>query len=265
MLAIGPGKATLALTAGVGVLALAITLGVLALAGASQHALLAGATVLLCAVLIAPPLAWPLFQQLCELDAARARLDVLTTRDDLTGVHNRRHFLVRADREWERCRRYDMSAALLMIDVDHFKCVNDTHGHLAGDLMLREIARVTGDTLRQPDLLGRFGGEEFIVFLPHADPLGALDAAERIRNCVAQLSLEWKGQTVRATVSVGVAALDLSHDSLAELIHDADQALYAAKHAGRNCVRMVPPQQLLPGAALEVGLGAPPHRRSGAA
>lgn len=265
VVALGPFKATAALTAGVAVAALAITLGVLALAGAGQHALGAGATVLLCVGLIAPPLAWPLLRLLCELEATRAQLDVLATRDELTGVHNRRHFLVRADREWERCRRYGMSAAMLMIDVDLFKRVNDTHGHLAGDLMLREIARATGDTLRQPDLFGRFGGEEFIVFLPHADPLGALDAAERIRDRVAQLSLEWKGQAVRATVSVGVAALDLSHDSLAELIHDADQALYAAKDAGRNCVRTVPPQHLSRGTAAEVSLGAPPHRRSGAA
>jgi len=156
-------------------------------------------------------------------------------------VHNRRQFLVLADREWSRCRRYEMAAAMLMIDVDLFKRVNDVHGHLAGDLMLREIARAAGDTLRQPDLLGRFGGEEFVVFLPHADTLGALDAAERIRERVAQLSLEWKGELVRATVSVGVAALDITHESVAALIHDADLALYAAKDAGRNCVRTVPP------------------------
>ena len=238
---VGPGPCTLALTAIAGVLVLAIMHAALALGGSGADRLLASAIALLCTLLVVPPIAWPLLRQLCELEATRAQLDVLATRDELTGVHNRRHFLVLADREWSRCRRYDMGAALLMIDVDLFKRVNDEHGHLAGDLMLREIARAAADTLRQPDLLGRFGGEEFIVFLPHADPLGAIDAAERIRSRVAQLSLEWRGLAVRATVSVGVAALDASHDSFSALIQDADQALYAAKDAGRNCVRTVPP------------------------
>jgi len=236
----GPSTCTAWLTAAVALLALLITHLLLTLAGGGDRWAASG-TAVVCALLLTPPIAWPLMRLLCELEAARARLDVLATRDELTGVHNRRQFLVLADREWSRCRRYDMSAALLMIDVDHFKAVNDTHGHLAGDLMLREIARAAGDTLRQPDLLGRFGGEEFVVFLPHADPLGALDAAERIRERVAQLSLEWKGRVVRTTVSVGVATLDLAHDSLANFIHEADQALYAAKDAGRNCVRSGPP------------------------
>ena len=235
----GPWVCTLWLTAAVCLLALALTHLMLAWAGGGDSPA-ASAVVVVCAVLLTPPIAWPLLRLVCELEATRARLDVLATRDELTGVHNRRQFLVLADREWSRCRRYDMSAALLMVDVDHFKAVNDTHGHLAGDLMLREIARAAGDTLRQPDLLGRFGGEEFVIFLPHADPLGALDAAERIRERVAQLSLEWKGRVVRTTVSVGVATLDVAHDSLANLIHDADQALYAAKDAGRNCVRSGP-------------------------
>jgi diguanylate cyclase (GGDEF)-like protein len=180
---------------------------------------------------------WPLMRMLRDLEAARVQLDVLATRDELTGVFNRRQFLVLADREWARCRRYDMGAALLMLDVDHFKRVNDLHGHLAGDLMLREIARVASETLRHADFLGRFGGEEFIVFLPHTDTLGALDVAERIRERVAALSFEWRGQDVRTTLSVGVASLGVEHDAVGALIADADRALYTAKHAGRNCVR----------------------------
>jgi diguanylate cyclase (GGDEF)-like protein len=248
---LGPLVCTLLLTAAVCVLAVAITHLALTLAGGGDR-LLATIGALVCAGVITPPIAWLLLRLLHEVEAARAHLDVLATRDDLTGVHNRRQFLVLADREWSRCRRYDMGAALLMIDVDLFKRVNDEHGHLAGDLMLREITRVAGETLRQPDLLGRFGGEEFVVFLPHADPLGALDAAERIRERVAKLSLEWRGRVVRTTVSIGVAALDLSHDSLATLIQDADQALYAAKDAGRNCVRTVPPSARLRGQASRV-------------
>jgi diguanylate cyclase len=180
---------------------------------------------------------WPLMRMLRDLEVARAQLDVLATRDELTGVFNRRQFLVLADREWARCRRYDMDAAMLMLDVDHFKRVNDLHGHLAGDLMLREIARATHETLRHADFLGRFGGEEFIVFLPHTDTLGALDVAERIRERVAAITLDWRGQQVRTTMSVGVASLGGEHDTLGALIADADRALYTAKHAGRNCVR----------------------------
>jgi diguanylate cyclase len=197
------------------------------------------AVAVLCAVTVAPLVAWPVLRLLFDVERRRAQLDVLATSDELTGVHNRRQFLVLADREWSRCRRYHMAAALLMIDVDHFEDINDEHGRLAGDLVLRDIARAIGDTLRQPDLCGRFGGEEFIVFLPHADLLGALDAAERIRERVARLSFEWKGQSVSVTVSIGMAALDLSHDSLSALIQDADEALCSAKDAGRNCVRTV--------------------------
>lgn len=237
----GPMASTALLTGVVSLLALALTHALLSVVGNGDR-WLATAAALTCAIAITPPLALTLLRMLCRIEAARVQLDVLATRDELTGVHNRRQFLVLADREWSRCRRYDMPAALLMIDVDLFKSVNDLHGHLAGDLMLREIARAAGDTLRQPDLFGRYGGEEFMVFLPHADPLGAIDAAERIRERVAQLSLEWRGQAVRATVSIGVATLHFTHDSLSSLIQDADQALYAAKDAGRNCVRLLPPE-----------------------
>ncbi len=236
VLAQEPGRVVLALTMAAG----AITLGLTALLAWLAGTMPLGRTLVvtvLCALCVVPLIAWPLLRLLFDVEERRAQLDVLATRDELTGVHNRRQFLVLADREWSRCRRYEMAAALLMIDVDHFKDVNDVHGHLAGDLVLREIARAIGDTLRQPDLCGRFGGEEFIVFLPHADLLGALDAAERIRERVAQLNFEWKGRAVRATVSVGMAALDASHESLSALIQDADEAMYAAKDAGRNCVR----------------------------
>lgn len=235
--AVGPLRGTLLLMLLVGVAALAVGNAVVLLAGGGRY-WLATMAVLACTVLITPLVAWPLLTLLCELEDARAKLDLLATRDDLTAVFNRRHFLVLAERELARCRRYEMAAAVLMIDVDNFKVTNDRHGHLAGDLILCEIARTAGDTLRQADLLGRFGGEEFVVFLPHTDQLGAIDTAERIRTNVAKVALQWKGETVGATVSVGVVSLDAAHDALGALILDADQALYAAKDAGRNCVRV---------------------------
>jgi diguanylate cyclase len=232
----GPARITAGAAAVAGVLAAAASQGLLWLAGAPWDVFLA-LGVMAGAVLLVAAAVWPLMRMLRDLEAARVKLDVLATRDELTGVFNRRQFLVLADREWARCRRYDMGAAMVMLDVDHFKRVNDLHGHLAGDLMLREIARAAADTLRHADYLGRFGGEEFIVFLPHTDTLGALDVAERIRERVAAIALEWRGEQVRTTMSIGVATLAGEHDTVGALIADADRALYSAKHAGRNCVR----------------------------
>jgi diguanylate cyclase len=232
----GQLRVTLGVAAGAGVFAALCSQVALVLAGAPLNALLALA-VSLGAVALVGAAVWPLMRMLRDLEAARLQLDVLATRDELTGVFNRRQFLVLADREWARCRRYEMGAAMVMLDVDHFKRVNDLNGHLAGDLMLREIARAAGETLRHADILGRFGGEEFIVFLPHTDTLGALDVAERIRERVAAIKLEWRGQQIATTVSLGVATLGLSHDTVGALIADADRALYTAKDAGRNCVR----------------------------
>jgi diguanylate cyclase (GGDEF)-like protein len=241
LLAWGLERTALALSALAAALALVVTQTALVITGQGLQWVPALAAVLV-AGLVAPVILWPLIALWADAEAARRQLDVLATRDDLTGALNRRQFLVLADREWARCRRYEMAAALLMFDVDHFKRVNDLHGHLAGDLMLREMAQAVARTLRQADLFGRFGGEEFIAFLPHTDTLGALDAAERIREAVARLALEWRGQEIRTTVSVGVVPLEPDHESLGALIADADLALYAAKEAGRNCVRTAPPQ-----------------------
>ena len=236
VLAFGAGRAT-GVAAVIGaVLAALASQGALWATAAPLDARLAVAALLGAGLLVAA-LVWPLMRMLQDLEDARVQLDVLATRDELTGIYNRRQFLVLADREWARCRRYDMGAALLMLDVDHFKRVNDLHGHLAGDLMLREIARAIADTLRHADFLGRFGGEEFIVFLPHTETLGALDVAERIRERIAAISLEWRGERISTTLSVGVGTLGSEHDTVGALIADADRALYSAKHAGRNCVR----------------------------
>jgi diguanylate cyclase len=235
----GPWRAALALGIAAGAVALGPALVGVWLTSAAP-VLPTLAVVVLCAVAVTPLVAWPVLSLLFDVERRRAQLDVAATRDELTGVHNRRQFLVLADREWSRCRRHEMAAALLLIDIDHFSDINGEHGVRAGDAVLRDVARAVSETLRQPDLCGRFGGEQFIVFLPHADLLGALDVADRIRERVAQLSFEWDGQSVRVTASIGMAALDLSHDSLSALIQNADEALYAAKDAGRNCVRTVP-------------------------
>ena len=161
-------------------------------------------------------------------------------RDSLTGAYTQLHFVAAADREWSRIRRHGEDATLLMVDVDHFKRLNDEHGMPCGDAMLVEITRQSSATLRQYDLLARFGGGVLVVYLPHTDLLGALDVAERIRERVVALRLTWQGKKVKATVSVGVAGIGPAHAALDAVIADAGAALREAKAAGRNCVRAAP-------------------------
>jgi len=199
--------------------------------------LIAALSASLCALSITTVFGYMFLSLVQHLDRAHKNMTRHANLDALTGTYNRRHFLELVEREWSRAQRYEMSCALLLMDVDHFKQVNDRHGHLCGDQLLRRIAEVAGETLRQADVLARFGGEEFIVFLPHTDPLGALDVAERIRERVAALGFSWQGQSVPISASLGVAALHQEHVTLDQLISDADEALYVAKSAGRNCVR----------------------------
>ncbi len=237
----GMARVNAALTVGAcGVTGLG-TQAVLAAAGIDEP-WAAGAAAGIATLAVAPWLGAMLVRYAMLLDSSRSQLGVLATQDELTGVCNRRHFMAVAQREVARCRRYDTDSAVLLIDADHFRRVNDTHGHLAGDALLREMARVTSRALRQPDMLARFGGEELAVFLPHTDPLGALDVAERVREQVGSLRLVWQGRKVGTTVSIGVAALGSGHATLDALIRDADAALHEAKQAGRNCVRAAPIQ-----------------------
>jgi diguanylate cyclase len=240
VLRLGRSRTTAVLSLGIVVVALVIVQLLMLYTGGNRE--LALVITAATASLLAPPVAWIFLGLLFQLESVRQRLDVLATRDHLTGLRNRRCFMELAEREWGRCRRYGTDAAVLLIDVDHFKRVNDNHGHLCGDALLREITRVSSTSLRQADVLARFGGEEFIVFLPHTDPLGALDVAERIRSEVSGLRMPWMGVTVATTVSVGVASLGADHGVFDALIQDADLALYAAKDAGRNCVRAAPIQ-----------------------
>ena len=177
--------------------------------------------------------------------AAGAEQAQSPARDVLTGAYSQQHFVAATDREWSRIRRHGEDAALLMIDVDHFKRLNTERGMPAGDAMLVEITRLASSTLRPYDLLARFGGGVLVVYLPHTDPLGALDVAERIRERVFTMRLPWQGQPLRATISVGVAGISGSHGGLDAVIADAGAALREAKMAGRNCVRSapIPPRQ----------------------
>ena len=156
------------------------------------------------------------------------------TTDMLTGLPNRRHFLERLESELERLRRYGRKGALIMVDIDRFKDVNDRYGHNAGDTTLRAFGGLLAGSLRKSDLAGRLGGEEFALFLPETDLAGALAFAERVRKKTENCRVETESATITFTISLGVTAVGSDdRDSEAPLIR-ADRALYRAKELGRN-------------------------------
>ncbi|MFO1274139.1 MAG: GGDEF domain-containing protein, partial [Rubrivivax sp.] len=161
------------------------------------------------------------------------RLHELSIRDPLTGLLNRRGLDPRLSREAARWRRYGEPYALLMVDVDHFKAVNDRHGHAAGDAVLVRLAKLLRDVARDVDTVARVGGEEFCLLLPHCEPEGARNAAERLRQKVRQSS--WPVPAGAVTVSVGVAVSEGAGAPISVLAR-ADGALLQAKHEGRDRV-----------------------------
>lgn len=163
-------------------------------------------------------------------------LESLATTDGLTRLPNRRHFMERAESEFIRSQRYNRELSLLLLDVDHFKRINDTHGHDAGDQVLRLLAQTCRENLRQLDVVARYGGEEFIVLLPETAAATAREVAERLRLAIAALQPEVGGAQLQVTASIGVATAGPETECIEALINIADRALYAAKHAGRNRV-----------------------------
>lgn len=169
----------------------------------------------------------------------------LSNTDELTSLANRRHFQGILKREVDQAKRYNTTFSLIMLDVDHFKQYNDTHGHLAGDLVLKRVANILLQNTRGIDLVARFGGEEFVVLLPRTDERGALATAEKLRQCVhdeAVAGMETSQPLGRLTLSLGIAIYPLHSKDIFDLLNMADQALYQAKSAGRNrCVVWTPP------------------------
>jgi diguanylate cyclase (GGDEF)-like protein len=162
-------------------------------------------------------------------------LQRLATTDPLTGVFNRRHYMDLMTREQRRADRYCILFSVLMIDLDRFKRINDSHGHQVGDQAIRAVAEVARRTLRPTDIMARYGGEEFIITLTHTDTPGAIKVAERLREAVTEIMVETPTGQIGFTISIGIsthrrAAL------LEQIIGAADRALYAAKAAGRNRV-----------------------------
>ena len=167
---------------------------------------------------------------------AERRLRDLATTDTLSGLWNRRHFLECAHVEVERARRHRQPLTAVLADIDHFKRVNDEHGHDAGDRVIRHVSSILRSHLRVHDIVGRWGGEEFIMLLPHTDLAGAAALCERLRGAIETTHCPLPNGAIPVTMSFGVRTVDLE-SALEESVKQADAALYDAKHAGRNRVQ----------------------------
>lgn len=163
-------------------------------------------------------------------------LRIKATMDSLTGLRNRAEILRVLERELNRMHRHGSTLSILMIDVDHFKRINDQHGHPAGDEVLRRIGQTLQKAMRSYDEIGRYGGEEFIVILPETTLNQSLVAAERLRACVDEAEIRYNKLTFKMSISVGAVSSFGEEDTPQGMIERADLALYAAKQAGRNCV-----------------------------
>lgn len=157
--------------------------------------------------------------------------------DPLTGLANRRHFEEQLQRIIAETDRFGGSGSLVLVDIDHFKNVNDTYGHQAGDQVLRQVARALTEGVRAVDVCARYGGEELAILLPQTSLEGACDLAERLRRAIAERVVKVGSESIRVTASFGVASYPTSVSVRESLFPAADRALYAAKHDGRNCVR----------------------------
>ena len=160
----------------------------------------------------------------------------LTIIDSLTNVFNRRYYLERFKEEIERSRKFNYKFSCLMIDIDYFKDFNDRYGHIVGDVILRELSRAIQENIRQIDLIGRYGGEEFSVVLTETDKDAARLAAERIRKAIEDRHIRVYDEELKITVSIGISTYPYDGEDIERLIDKADSALYQAKQAGRNKV-----------------------------
>ncbi len=176
-------------------------------------------------------------RDLTEHKMLQSRLEILASTDSLTGLPNRQAIMNKAEKEFANARQFSRSLSLVMIDVDHFKSINDKFGHAAGDHVLREVSTICQDVLRGSDIIGRVGGEEFVLLLPGAAQSNAEHVAERMRARLAATRIYFHDQEFTITASFGVATINDNDDTLQDMLDRADEAMYNAKNGGRNQVQ----------------------------
>lgn len=185
-----------------------------------------------------------IYQQM--LHDAMKQIKEASDRDGLTGLYNRRFVIETLAREFSRHQRYGGSLSLIMTDIDYFKKFNDTHGHLAGDEVLRQVSNRLALGLRKADVLGRYGGEEFLILLPETDLAGAAIVAERLRQTIAEQTVSYADKSLEVAISLGVSQFRTDHENHEALIAEADSALYQSKRNGRNQVTLFNPDLSVP-------------------
>ncbi|AWL11047.1 Phytochrome-like protein cph2 [Saliniradius amylolyticus] len=173
-----------------------------------------------------------------QLAQANERLESISRIDGLTGLYNRRYWEECCELEFKRQQRYGGDTSLVMLDIDHFKQINDTYGHPAGDQVIKALAKIIQTHCRETDMAGRYGGEEFVLLLPDTPAACAQTVAERIRLEAEQMVVQYDGQGLRFTSSFGVSGLGHEVQSFMQWVEQADKALYLAKEQGRNRVCM---------------------------
>jgi len=166
--------------------------------------------------------------------AANAQLKKISRTDGLTGLFNRRYWEEMCELEFKRAKRTEQFSSLIILDIDHFKKVNDTYGHPAGDLVIKTLAKIIRTAIRETDIAGRYGGEEYTIILPDTDVKNARMVAERIRRLAEAFPVEYEGQEINFTISLGIAMFDMSFENYTAWIDRADKGLYEAKEGGRN-------------------------------
>jgi diguanylate cyclase (GGDEF)-like protein len=171
-----------------------------------------------------------------QVNGLNYRLEKMAITDDLTGLYNRRHAMIRIEEHWALAERYVHPLSLMMVDIDHFKQINDTYGHAAGDAILKQVGMIFRQTTRTTDIVCRVGGEEFLVICPSETAHDAAVCAERCRKAVERYDFQLGQNVVRITISIGVSTKNSELKQWSELLNEADAALGEAKRCGRNQV-----------------------------
>ncbi len=238
VLRMGRGRAVSVITAAATVVSVLVST-LVHWAANSQDDLMASLFVsVLVPLIVSPVISYSMMSLLYDVERTRGLLHQAAIRDSLTHAYNRRFFMARLDLEVERARRESRPLSSVMIDVDHFKGINDSHGHAVGDKVLERIAHTLISTMRPYDLVARYGGEEFVALMPGTTAAQAAALAERVRKAVEAMNLQTQsGLPLAITASLGVSTLAESDMSAAVMLDRADQAMYRAKRGGRNrCV-----------------------------
>jgi diguanylate cyclase (GGDEF)-like protein len=193
-------------------------------------------------LIIAPLVSWHIVGLLFEIDQLEIKMHKLAMTDELTGLRNRHALFLLAEQRLDYAKRYQRIVSLLLIDVDYFKQINDKHGHLAGDEVLRHLAKLVKGFIRKSDIIGRLGGDEFLIMLPETDKQNALIYAEKLRRRIQQKTVAFNDSSIGMTVSIGVSTFESDADinRIEDLLHQADTALYQAKRKGRNQIVSFP-------------------------